>query len=456
MAEGPTPEDATSKKGTSEEGPPAEGAGARPALRRRGRMTVFFTVLLDLLGFGMILPILPFYGQDFGATDFQVGFLFAAYSLAQLVFSPILGRLSDRFGRRPLLLASIALNVVAHTTFAFAPDFTILVIARFVSGVAASNLAIAQAYMADVTSREERSKAMGMIGAAFGLGFVLGPAFGGTLSLLGRIAVPLGAAALALVNLGLAWAYLPESLSLSVRRSRPSVRWLDPSRLGAVARDKALMGLMLLILVVTSCFSMMEATLALFAQDRFGWGDFEMSFTFVYIGVLGVIVQGGLIGPLVRRFGEARLIPVGTAFQAVGLLLLPASDDALVFAATTGLLAIGIGLNSPAILGLLSRLTDDASQGGVLGLSRSFGSLARVLGPLAGTLLFQRVGIAAPFHWGGWVMAASVLGAIWVTRAAARELGRHGGDGSGEESVGNVEAGPAVLADVPEASSGTD
>lgn len=418
MAEEPAAED------RKPEGSPPEGGSARPALRKRGRMTVFFTVLLDLLGFGMILPILPFYGQDFGATDFQIGFLFAAYSLAQLVFSPILGRLSDRFGRRPLLLASIALNAVAHTAFAFAPDFTILVAARFVSGVAASNLAIAQAYMADVTPRSERSKAMGMIGAAFGLGFVLGPAFGGTLSLLGRIAVPLGAAVLALVNLGMAWAFLPESLDLSVRRRRKADRWLDPSRLRQVSSDGALLGLMLLILVVTSCFAMMEATLALFAQDRFGWGDVEMSFTFVYIGVLGVIVQGGLIGPLVRRFGEARLIPVGTAFQAAGLLLLPVADRALVFAAVTGLLAVGIGLNSPSILGLLSRLTDDASQGGVLGLSRSFGSLARVLGPLAGTWLFQRVGAAAPFRWGGWVMAASVLAAVGVTRMAERELER--------------------------------
>ena len=431
-----------------EEPTPGEGSGgsgSRPALRKRGRLTVFFTVVLDLLGFGMILPILPFYGQDFGATDFQVGFLFAAYSLAQLVFSPILGRLSDRFGRRPLLLASIALNVLAHTAFAFAPTFTILVAARFISGVAASNLAIAQAYMADVTPREERSKAMGMIGAAFGLGFVLGPAFGGTLSLLGRIAVPLGAAALALVNLGMAWLFLPESLALSVRQSRGPTRWLDPSRLRKISRDKALMGLMLLVLVVTSCFSMMEATLALFAQDRFGWGDLEMSFTFVYIGVLGVIVQGGLIGPLVRRFGEARLIPVGTAFQAAGLLLLPMAGNALLFAATTGLLAIGIGLNSPAILGLLSRLTDDASQGGVLGLSRSFGSLARVLGPLAGTLLFQRVSVEAPFQWGGWLMAAAVVGAVWVTRAAARELGQRphdafAGDAGATGATGATEA----------------
>lgn len=432
--EGSGPE--VSPPGNQQAAAPDTGDGGRLALRKRGRMTVFLTVLLDLLGFGMILPILPFYGQDFGASDLQVGFLFAAYSLAQLLFSPILGRLSDRFGRRPLLLATIALNALAHTGFAFAPTYGILVATRFVSGVAASNLAIAQAYMADVTAREERSKAMGMIGAAFGLGFILGPAFGGTLALLGRAAVPLGAAALALVNLAMAWSFLPESLSLSVRRGRESANgsaqgsaqgsahWLDLSRLRDVSRDGALVGLMLLILVVTSCFSMMEATLALFAQARFGWGDLEMSATFVYIGVLGVIVQGGLIGPLVRRFGEARLIPVGTAFQAAGLLLIPRAGTALGFAAVTGLLAIGIGLNSPAILGLLSRLTDDASQGGVLGLSRSFGSLARVVGPVVGTLVFQRVGAGAPFRWAGWVMAASVVAAVWVSRVAARELSR--------------------------------
>ena len=394
----------------------------RPALRKRGRLTVFLTVLLDLLGFGMILPILPFYGQDYGASDLQIGLLFAAYSLAQLIFSPLLGRLSDRFGRRPVLLVTIAVGAVAHTVFAFAGSFTVLVVARFVSGIATANLAVAQAYMADVTSRSERSKAMGMIGAAFGLGFVLGPAFGGGLAMIGRIAVPLGAAGLAVVNLVLASVFLPESLSLAVREGKRGERWMDLSRAGDVVRNGPLFGLMLLVLLVTSAFAMMEATLALFAQQRFGWGDAEMSATFVYIGVLGVIVQGGLIGPLVRRFGEERLIPAGIAFLAAGLLLLPVSHDPLWFAATAGLLSVGMGLNSPSTMGLLSRLADETRQGSVLGLSRSFGSLARVIGPVAGTFLFQRYGSTVPFQSGGSLMLLALAGSLWVTHEARRRL----------------------------------
>ena len=402
------------------------GGGApapeRTALRRRGRLTVFLTVLLDLLGFGMILPILPFYGQDYGASDLQIGLLFAAYSLAQLLFSPLLGKLSDRWGRRPVLLATIAVAAVAHTVFAFAGSFAVLVVARFVSGVATANLAVAQAYMADVTTRAERSKAMGMIGAAFGLGFVLGPAFGGALAVIGRAAVPLGAAALAVVNLAMAAAFLPESLALATREGRRGERWLDLSRAGEVLRNGPLLGLMLLILLVTGAFAMMEATLALFAQQRFGWGDGEMSATFVYIGVLGVVVQGGLIGPLVRRFGEERLIPVGILALAAGLLLLPAAPRPLLFAATAGLLSVGMGLNNPSTMGLLSRLADESRQGSVLGLSRSFGSLARVVGPLAGTFLFQRFGPEAPFHSSGALMLVALAGALWVTREARRRL----------------------------------
>jgi multidrug resistance protein len=397
-------------------------ASERPALRRRGRLTVFLTVLLDLLGFGMILPILPFYGQDYGASDLEIGVLFAAYSLAQLLFSPLLGKLSDRWGRRPVLLATIAVAAAAHVAFAFAGSFAVLVAARFVSGIATANLAVAQAYMADVTPRAERSKAMGMIGAAFGLGFVLGPAFGGGLAVLGRTAVPLGAAALALVNLAMAAAFLPESLSLAVREGRRSERWLDLSHAGDVLRNGPLSGLMLLILLVTGSFAMMEATLALFAQQRFGWGDAEMSATFVWIGVLGVIVQGGLIGPLVRRFGEDRLIPAGIAFLAAGLLLLPLAGGPLLFAATAGLLSVGMGLNSPATMGLLSRLADETRQGSILGLSRSFGSLARVLGPIAGTWLFQRHGPEVPFHSSGALMLVALAGSVWVTREARRRL----------------------------------
>ena len=401
-------------------------AGPAPAapvrLPRRARLAIFVTVLLDLLGFGMILPILPFYAQEYGASDLQVGVLFASYSAAQLLFAPLLGRLSDRVGRRPVLLGCIAGGLLAHLAFAAAGSFATLVVARTASGVAAANFGLAQAYVADVTPRAERSRAMGFIGAAFGLGFVLGPAFGGLLALVARVAVPLGAAALALVNLGMASIWLRESLPPEVRERSRSGPWFRPRAFRGLVHDAPLFGLMVLFFLVTFCISLMEATLALFVQHRFGFGDFETSGLFVYVGVVMVAVQGGLIGRAVARFGERRLIPAAMAAMAAGLLVLGSAGSVVQVAAGLGLLAFGAGLNNPSTLGLMSQLTRDDTQGGTLGLSRSFGAAARALGPLAGTWLFGHAGVSWPFWAAGAGMTASLALAGWVVHAAARRL----------------------------------
>ena len=399
---------------------PAPAPSDRPRLRRRARTAIFVTALLDLLGFGMILPILPFYAQEYGASDFQVGVLFASYSAAQLVFSPLLGRLSDRVGRRPVLLAAIAGGLLAHLAFAAAGSFLVLVAARTAAGVAAGNMGLAQAYMADVTEPGERSKAMGLIGAAFGLGFVLGPAFGGMLALVDRVAVPLGAAALAAVNLAMAALWLPESLDLAVRQRGRGGRWLDPRALGRLAADRPLLGLLVLTFLLTFSISLMEATLALFVQRRFGFGDWETSGLFVLVGVVMVVVQGGLVGLAVRRWGERRLIPISIVTMAAGLLLLGSAGAVAAVAVALAVLAVGAGLNNPTTLGLLSQLTGEESQGGVLGLSRSFGALARVVGPLAGTWLFATAGPPWPFWTAGAVTALSLALALAVVRRAPR------------------------------------
>jgi multidrug resistance protein len=390
------------------------------------------TVLLDLIGFGMILPLLPFYAQEFDASAFEIGLLFSSYSLAQLVCAPLLGRLSDRVGRRPVLLVSIAGSVAAYLLFAAAGSFAMLVLARTLSGVAAANYAIAQAYVADVSSREDRSRAMGLIGAAFGIGFVLGPALGGLLAHLGssealaRLGprlVPLAAAGLAAANLAFALAWLPESLSAELKGRSRRGSWLGFADLRAAWRSAPLRGLMLLLFLVIFCFSMMETTLALFCQDRFGFGAAETAWLFVFVGVVLVIVQGGLLGWLVKRFGERRLILTGIALMAMGLLLLPFTPASIppvwsaawLLLASLALLAVGQGLNQPSTLGLLSRWTDESAQGSTIGLSRSFGALARTLGPAAGTFLFGWAGSGWPFWAAGGLMllalalAASVL-----------------------------------------------
>lgn len=377
--------------------------------RRRAFATIFLTILLDLIGFGMILPLLPFYAQQFRATPLAIGLLFSSYSLAQLVFAPILGRLSDRTGRRPVLLASICGSVVAYLLFAKAGSFLVLLLARTLSGIAASNYGIAQAYIADVTTPEERSRAMGMVGAAFGLGFVLGPALGGLLARFGPGAVPLSAAALSGLNLLIALIWLPESLGREVRGRSQDRPWLDVDGLRGLWRDVPLRGLMLLFFLVMLAFSMMEATLALFCQSRFGFGVAETSWLFAYVGVVLVVIQGGLIGPLARRFGERRLILGGILLMGLGLGLLAATPVVWALAASLGLLAIGSGLHNPSTLALLSRLTREESQGGTIGLSRSFGALARTLGPPAGTWIFGAAGDGWPFWTAGGLMLVAWL-----------------------------------------------
>ncbi len=397
------------------------------APRRRALLTVFLTILLDLIGFGMILPFLTFYAQEFQATPLQIGLLFSSYSLTQLLCAPLLGRLSDRLGRRPVLLASIAGSAVCYVIFALAPSYAVLLLARALSGVAAANYAIAQAYMADVSSPQERSKAMGLVGAAFGLGFVLGPALGGILEQLGSVLpalarlgprlVPFAAAALSTLNLLIAFFSLPESLSPELRRDATSRggAWHGVSDLRAVWRDTPLRGLMVLFFLVMFCFSMMETTLALFCQARFGFGARETSWLFVFVGVVLVIVQGGLLGRLVRRFGERRLILSGIVLMALGLLLLPGPKLWLLLISLL-LLAVGQGIHNPSTTGLLSRLTDERSQGSTIGLSRSFGALARILGPPAGTFIFAAAGPGWPFWSAGLLMLVALAVATGVLR----------------------------------------
>lgn len=392
---------------------------------------VFFTVLLDLLGFGMVLPLLPFYAQQYGASAFGVALLFASFSLAQFVFAPLWGRLSDHTGRRPVLLGSIAGAVAAYALFALADSFALLLIARTASGIAAANYSIAQAYVADTTTPGERAKGMGLLGAAFGLGFVLGPVLGGIAGLLGYAAVPAAAGVLSLVNLVLAWLLVPESLPPERRRGGTAAAvagsdapgadghaWVGPEAVRDAARDRAVAGLMVLFFLVILAFSNMEATLGLFVESEYGWGFFETAGLFTFLGVVMVIVQGGLLGGLVQRFGERRLVFAGIAAMALGLFLLPLGSGFAFLGATTGLLAVGMGLQNPSALALISRLTDERRQGGTLGVARSLGALARGIGPLWGGWAFGSLGPEWPFWSAAALMLAALALAVPVLRRA--------------------------------------
>lgn len=365
---------------------------------------LFLVVFVDLLGFGMVIPVMPIYAEHLGASEAATGWLSTGYSLMQFVFAPLWGRLSDRIGRRPVLLVSIAMTAVAFLLYGVAGSFVVLLISRLFAGAATANIAIAQAYVADVTPPEGRARGMGMIGAAFGLGFVFGPAVGGLLAGWSLAAPGLAAAALSLVNLVAATILLPEPAQhVAAARSRGRVQaLLDELRKPGIRR------VLFIYLVVTLAFSAMEATYAFLALLHFGLAERHVGWVFAYIGVIVVLVQGGLIGPLTRRFGEKRLLVVGSLLQGVALAALPFASGTAGLLLASAPLALGSGLATPSLMSLLSRFSRAEDQGGTLGIGQSASALGRIIGPLAGTMAFASWP-AGPYLGGAALM---VVGAV--------------------------------------------
>ncbi len=381
---------------------------------------LFLIVFIDLVGFGVVIPLLPFYGIRFGASATEITWMMACYSLAQFFASPLLGRLSDRLGRRPVLLLSLCASIASYLWLGFADALWMLFAARLLAGLGAGNIAAAQAYVSDVTTPETRAKGMGVIGAAFGLGFTVGPALGGlvaggdpTAAALARPAFL--AAGLSAVALVIAFVRLKESLPAAARRAgaRPS-RW-------RVAQDvmtrPVLRRLILLLFVTVTAFAGMETTFALWANSAYGWGPRGVGYNFLYVGLVLVVVQGGLIGRLSKRFGEARLVQAGAAMIALGLAFLPFALVLWRLLAVDALLALGMGLLNPSISSLISQQADIDERGGVLGVSQSASSLSRIVGPAAAGPLFEGWGRGAPYYVGAAVMALVLALAVRLPRA---------------------------------------
>lgn len=383
--------------------------------RRASLGVIFLTVLLDLLGFGIVIPILPLYAEKLHATDFETGILLAIYSVMQLFFSPIWGRLSDRAGRRPVLLISILGSCGSQLGYALAPSFWWLVVARAFAGVCGANITAAQAYIADVTDEKSRAAGMGMLGAAMGLGFIFGPAVGGFLSTRSATLPFFVAAALAAVNFISAFLILKEPRPASERTRARTLTWAGLVRTASTPR---LLTLMLLFFVVTFGFANLEGTFSLFLERRFHYGRREASYMFTYIGVLMVIVQGGMVRRLVPRFGEQKLIVFGTLLMAVGMILTERSYDLTWLLVAIAVIAVGNGLNTPSLSSLISRAASGDHQGGVLGVSQSMGALARVVGPLIGTFALG-FGLGVPYVVGGvTLLVACVLAVVFVRQPA--------------------------------------
>jgi MFS family permease len=372
---------------------------------------LFLVVFVDLLGFGMVIPVMPLYAERLGASEVWVGLLSTIYSLMQFVFAPIWGRLSDRIGRRPVLLASIAMTALAFLMYGLAGTFAMLVLSRAFAGAATANIAIARAFVADVTPPEGRAKGMGIIGAAFGLGFVLGPAIGGVLSHRSLALPGFAAAGLAALNGVAAWFILPEPEQRVVRDLARKSRFV------AFFSEMGRPGIRRMILVyflTVLAFSAMEATYALLSWHRYGIDQAHVSWLFAYIGILVVVVQGGLIGRLTRMFGEKRLLVGGLVLQALALAALPFAGNVTGLMIATAPLAIGSGLSQPALSSLLSRFAHQEDQGGTLGIGESASAFGRIIGPEAGTFTFGRFSMAAPYLGGAVLMALAALVGLTV------------------------------------------
>ena len=365
-------------------------------------LLIFMTVFIDLMGFGLVIPILPTYAQQLHASDFMVGLLIASYSIMQFLFTPFWGRLSDRIGRRPVLLISLAASFAGYLIWGFSTSLIWLFASRIVAGFGNANIAVAQAYIADITTKENRARGMGMVGAAFGLGFVLGPALGCLLVQNGLGFVGFVAAGFSLVDLILTFFLLPE-----------------PKERGTFGNDRFGLGIdfyiknvtseklrvsFLIFFISTFAFANMEATLVLLTSKLYNWGPKENGLLFVYIGILIVIVQGGMIRQLTKKYSEKKLITVGSFLVAAGLFLTPVTNSWMVLALAMTLLSIGSGINNPCNQSIISKLAPEATVGGVLGLGQSVSTLGRIFGPIVGCALFEKLGYLSPYIAGGLCM----------------------------------------------------
>jgi DHA1 family tetracycline resistance protein-like MFS transporter len=385
---------------------------------------LFLIVFIDLLGFGLVIPLLPFYALDFGASTTAVVWLLGAFSLAQLISSPLLGHLSDRIGRKPVLLLGLACSALSYLWMGLADHLWMLFAARFFAGAGAGTIGAVFAYVTDSTTVDKRARGMGIIGAGFGLGFTFGPALSLVISShpTGReLAIPLFiAAGLSSLAFILCLILLKESLPPESRHASTG-----PGRIAfarrIVSERPTLFRLIAITFIVTGAFAAMESSSTLWARDRLNWGPHEVALMFIFIGALLSLIQGGLMGRLTKAFGETRLLITASILLFFGLLGIPLVWALPPLIPVNMALAGGMALFGPSSNSLISREAAIDERGGVLGVSQSTQSLARVVGPLIAGPLFATFGSSAPFWAASAAMVIAVVLAFGLLRIAPAE-----------------------------------
>jgi len=358
----------------------------------RPLVIIFLTVLVNLIGFGIIIPLLPFYAETFGASPLTIGMLFAAFSIAQLVAAPLLGHWSDTWGRRPVLILSLFGTVVSFVMLAVAHSLAMLFAARLVDGLSGGNITTARAYIGDIATDENRAKYFGLLGASFGLGFIIGPALSGAFAHISYTAPIWAAAAITLVAMLMAWFWLPET----VHRVH-AVAGSPWRALRELAVRPGLRVLLAIDFLYWASFAVFQSTFALFGARRFGFDATHTGYILAVFGVLGVIVQGGMVAPVVRRLGEKRTLILGLLITAVSWTAAALAHSVPLFLVTLVPAALGLGFCTPSMVSLVSGSAGRHEQGRVQGAAGALESLGRTIGPVWGSASLQRFGEGMPY-----------------------------------------------------------
>jgi DHA1 family tetracycline resistance protein-like MFS transporter len=370
----------------------------------RPLLIIFLTIFVNLIGFGIIVPLLPFYAETFGASPIVIGLLFAVFSLCQLISAPALGDLSDRYGRRPVLVFSLAGTVVSFVMLALAHSVVMLFLARIVDGLSGGNISTARAYVADITEPKDRARAYGLIGAAFGLGFIMGPALSGMLARVSYTAPIWAAAALTLVATAMAWLWLPETVHRAQAGTGNPLSYLPE-----LLRRPVMRRVLTIDFIYWFSFAIFQTTFSLFAARRFGFDASRTGYLFAGFGLLGAVIQGGFIRPIVRRAGDKSTFIAGIIFSCLGLVGAALAHSVGLFVLALVPLAIGMGFGHPTVSSLISRAGRGDEQGRVQGAASAVESLGRTLGPVWGSASLQRWGEATPFLTGAAFLAMTLF-----------------------------------------------